>query len=558
MSEQQPQPHIVIVGAGISGIASAIALKRQLGFTNFTICEKTTSIGSTWRTSTYPGCASDIPCHLYSLSSDLNPDWSSHFATQPQILAYLQSLYRKHGLQRHTKFQTSVHEAEWNEERQVWRVTLRNEKMGKIMEEVIDACFLIYGLGGFMAPKYPKGISVEDFGRFKGDVWHSAEWRHDVDLKNKTVAVVGNGCSGAKIVPTLLLDTTTIVINFIRSPQWLVPMNQFQYSSLTKWIFRHVPLVMRWYRNAIFARADIEFLVFRKKNKRLREVAVKGLTSYIKSVAPASLWGKLIPDYPVGAKQIIVDPKYLESLGRPNVELQTEPIESLVGNGIRLKDGKIVEVDAVVFATGYSLEPTNLRIHGLNRTTIREYFDEHGGPTAYLGGNFPGFPNLSYIIGTPGHASLLFNMEAQIQLAIQLAAPIIQNFKSHRRTGVHSLTIKEDVTDSYNTWLQSRIASSVWPDCGESYYYVDGTSRTKNIAMFPGPAMLFWWFARKPRWGEWVVFGEGGRRLNGFELWFGHGIADRDVVMGAKILGALTMVWVSWMVLVLKDPRMST
>ncbi|KAJ3799799.1 hypothetical protein GGU11DRAFT_743028 [Lentinula aff. detonsa] len=289
-----------------------------------------------------------------------------------------------------------------------------------------------------------------------------------------------------------------------------------------------------------FEFADIESLVFREKNKRPREVAVK-LSEL--------------------SKQIIVDPKYFESLGRPNVELQTEPIESLVGNGIRLKDGKIVEVDAVVFATGYSLEPTNLRIRGLNGKTIREYFDEHGGPTAYLGGNFPGFPNLSYIIGAntaTGHASLLFNMEAQIQLAIQLAAPIIQNFKSHRRTGVHSLTIKEDVTESYNTWLQSRIAGSVWPDCGESYYNVDGTSRTKNIAMVPGPAMLFWWFARKPRWGEWVVFGEGGRRLNGFELWFGHGIADRDVVMGTKILGALTMVWVSWMVLVLKDSGMST
>ncbi|KAJ3783868.1 hypothetical protein GGU10DRAFT_334392 [Lentinula aff. detonsa] len=248
--------------------------------------------------------------------------------------------------------------------------------------------------------------------------------------------------------------------------------------------------------------ADIESLVFREKNERPREVAVK-LSEL--------------------SKQIIVDPKYFESLGRPNVELQTEPIESLVGNGIRLKEWEDCRGRCGCFCHG---EPTNLRIRGLNGKTIREYFDEHGGPTAYLGGNFSGFPNLSYIIGAnaaTGHASLLFNMEVQIQLAIQLAAPIIQNFKSHRRTGVHSLTIKED--------LQSRIAGSVWPDCGESYYYVDGTSRTKNIAMFPGPAMLFWWFARKPRWGK-------------------------DVVMGTKILGALTMVWVSWMVLVLKDSGM--
>ncbi|KAE9408829.1 FAD/NAD(P)-binding domain-containing protein [Gymnopus androsaceus JB14] len=413
--------HVAIVGGGISGIASGIALKRQLGFTNFTIYEKSSAVGGTWSTSTYPGCASDIPCHWYSLSSDLNPDWPSHFATQPQILAYWESVWRKHDLPSHTKFETSL-----------YHVTIRDEKTGET--SLVDAHFLIYGLGGFMAPQYPKSIPVEQLETFKGPVWHSAQWRHDVELKDKRVAVIGNGCSGAQIVPALSLESSTRVINFIRSPQWLVPMNNFQYGSSTKWIFRNFPFVMRWYRNAIMARADLEFMVFRKSNRRLREFAVKGLTSYIKSVSPEPLWDKLIPDYPVGAKQIIVDPKYLESLSRLNVELQTEPIECLVENGIKLKSGAVIEVDAIVFATGYSLastfesEPTNLRVRGLNGKTIREYFDESGGPTAYLGSNFPGFPNLCYIIGAnaaTGHASLLFDMEAQIQLAIQLATPVI-------------------------------------------------------------------------------------------------------------------------------------
>ncbi|KAJ3731159.1 hypothetical protein DFJ43DRAFT_1139404 [Lentinula guzmanii] len=390
------QPHLVIVGAGIS----------VRGFTDFT----------------------------------------------PQIFAYWQSLYKKHGLERHTKFQTSVHEAEWDEERQVWRVTLRKEKTGKYMEEMIDLKI--------------SGSSEDSCGGWQ---W---VFRKTFDSLN----LIGR------------------VINFIRSPQWLVPMVTVT-ESIPILLFDKMDhsacsfgyeMVQECYFGEgeflFFEFADIESLVFREKNKRPREVAVKGLTSCIKSVAPASLWGKLIPDYPVGTKQIIVDPKYLESLGRPNVELQTEPIESLVRNGIRTKDGKIVEVDAVVFATGYSLEPTNLRIRGLNGKTIREYFDEHGDQRrisveTFLGAN-----------AATGHASFLFNMEAQIQLAIQLAAPIIQNFKK----------------------LQSRIAGSVWPDCGESYYNVDGTSRTKNIAMVniamvPGPAMLFWWFARKPRWGS-IIF----------------------------------------------------
>ncbi|KIK69793.1 hypothetical protein GYMLUDRAFT_79861 [Collybiopsis luxurians FD-317 M1] len=557
-------PHVVIAGCGISGIASGIALKRQLGFSNFTIYEKSNGVGGTWRTSTYPGCASDIPCHWYSLSSDLNPNWPSHFATQPEILAYWESIWRRHNLSRHTKFETSVYESVWDEAAQVYNVTLRDESTGKM--SVVSANFVIYGLGGFMAPQYPKTVPLEQVKIFtKGAVWHSAEWRHDVELKNKRVAVIENGCSGAQIVPALASDPSIKVLNFIRSPQWLVPMNQFQYRPSIKWIFRHVPFIMRWYRNAIMARADLEFLVFRKKNRRLRELAIEGLTSYIKSVAPEALWEKLIPDYPVGAKQIIVDPKYLKSLSRPNVELRTEPIECLVENGIKLKNEQVVEVDAIVFATGYSLprsqEPTNLRIRGLNGKTIQEYFSEQGGPTAYLGGNFPGFPNLCYIIGTlflcpsytlrsfnyfaganaaTGHASLLFDMEAQIHLAMQLIEPVITR-------KITSLTIKQKVTDEYNAWLQRRIATSVWPSCTESYYYVDGTSSTKNIAMFPGPAMLFWWLARKPHWSEWEFFGANGRPLR--DRPFRLGLVDRDLILGSKVFGAVIVLLVSWVLM---------
>lgn len=137
-----------------------------------------------------------------------------------------------------------------------------------------------------------------------------------------------------------------------------------------------------------------------------------------------------------------------------------------------------------------------------------------------------------------GHASLLFDMEAQIQLAIQLATPVINR-------KLQSLTIKKKITNDYNTWIQSRIATSVWPECGESYYYVDGTSKTKNIAMFPGPATLFWWLARKPKWSEWDMFGPGGKRLTRKP----RGLVDRDIIWGMKILGAISILWVSWMVM---------
>ncbi|KAF5357592.1 hypothetical protein D9758_007474 [Tetrapyrgos nigripes] len=239
------------------------------------------------------------------------------------------------------------------------------------------------------------------------------------------------------------------------------------------------------------------------------------------------LWNKLIPRYPVGAKQIIVDPDYLSSFHRANVLLEDTPIKSLAEKSVKLKDGRIVPVDVVVFATGCSLEPEQLVIKGRKGKTIRQYFDEQGGPMVYLGCNFPGFPNLCYIIGTnaaTGHASLLFDIEAQIQLAVQLARPIIQG--KARSVG------HESVTNDYNKWLQERIATSVWLAC-ESCYYVDGTRNTKNIAMFPGPATLFWWLARKPRW-------EIGGEKEAEERW--------KSVKGAGLVGVLSVlvVWLAW------------
>ncbi|THV01618.1 hypothetical protein K435DRAFT_793227 [Dendrothele bispora CBS 962.96] len=301
-----------------------------------------------------------------------------------------------------------------------------------------------------------------------------------------------------------MISSVVIHDSWVSGKTWNCTSEQFPIRSITKWIFEHVPFVMRWHRNLIMARfkADFEFLIFRESNKRLRDMAQKGLTSYIKAKAPEALWDKLTPRYPVGAKQIIVDPDYLSSFHRPNVLLEDTPIAALVENGVKLQNGEVVPVDAVVFATGYSLEPETLVIRGHKGKTIKEYFNEHGGLTAYLGCNFPGFPNLCYIIGpnaATGHASLLFDMEAQIQLAIQLAKPVLQN-------QVQSIEIKESVTDEYNKWLQDRIATSVWPAASDIYYYVD---RTKNIAMFSGPATLFWWLARKPKWEEWEI--KGGR-----------------------------------------------
>ncbi|RDB21175.1 Baeyer-Villiger monooxygenase [Hypsizygus marmoreus] len=471
-TEKKRVPHVIIVGAGLAGISTAIQLKRQLGFENFTIYEKASAVGGTWRDNTYPGCGSDVPGHWYSLSTDLNPRWSTYYVDQPEIRAYWEDLYQKYNLPSHTKLGYGVVSAEWDSDSQLYRVVVRNTETGE--ETQAEANILIYAIGGFMSPLFPKDI--EGVEKFRGLTWHSAQWRHDVDLKGKRVGVIGNGCSAAQFVPEISVDPSVEVINFCRTPQWYIPRANF--------------------RNIIMARSDIVSLIFNKDNKRLLAMTKKTLSRYIAMTAPRDQVAALTPDYTPGCKRIIVDPGYLESLHRPNVSLRWDAIKGIVENGIELKTGEIVPLDVIIFGTGYCLEPTDLRVQG-RRETIHEYFASKGGPTAYIGTCMPGFPNCFTILGpnvATGHASVIFSQEAQIGLVSQLIQPIIQG-------KAKSFEVTEEATDEYNTWLQKRLTRSVWTECN-SYYQVGGQKETRITATFPGPVGLFWWLALRPRWSD--------------------------------------------------------
>ncbi|KAF9475842.1 FAD/NAD(P)-binding domain-containing protein [Pholiota conissans] len=486
-----PTPHVVIVGAGLAGITAAINLKTKLQFHNFTIYEQADAVGGTWRDNTYPGCGSDVPAHWYCLSTELNPNWKKYYAEQPELRVYWENLWLKHDLARHTVLSTSVLGAEWSNENQRYTVEVEDVKTGE--KSAVEAEAMFYAVGGFQGPLYPKDLPGRE--KFKGELFHSARWRHDVILKNKRVGVIGNGCSAAQFIPQISEDPSVEVVNFCRTPQWFIPREDFTYSTWVKWIFEHLPFIMRWYRNWIMARSDMSYLIFRKNNKALINITKKILTAYIKSKAPKDQLDKLIPNYAPGCKRIIVDPDYLESLNKPNVILTWDRIESIVENGIKLKTGEVVPLDVIIFGTGYSVEVTQLKVRGSHGGTMQEYFASKGGAMAYVGTCVPGFPNLYILLGpnvASGHASVIFSQEAQINFALQLVQPVLE-----RRA--KSFEVTHEATENYNEWLQKRLQTSVWTDC-VSYYQAGRNSKTRIIATFPGPASLFWWFCRRPEW----------------------------------------------------------
>ncbi|TFK55103.1 FAD/NAD(P)-binding domain-containing protein, partial [Heliocybe sulcata] len=479
----------------IAGISTAIALKTQLKYTNFTIYERAASVGGTWRDNTYPGCGSDVPGHAYSLSSELNPEWSSYLVSQPEIRAYWEKLFCKHELDNYTLFNHEIRSLDWDADAQLWRLTVVDREAGA--EKRVEAHLVVSAIGGFMYPLYP---DIQGRESFKGLTWHSARWRHDVDLTGKRVGVVGNGCSAAQLIPRISANPDVNVVNFCRTRQWYSPRVQYTYPAWSKLLFRNVPLLLWLYRNYLMVKAEFGYIIFNKRHRLPIKVVTKVFSNYIKRTAPAKYHDILIPPFPPGCKRIIIDPGFLESLHRPNVSMVWDPIEKIEETGITLGTGDFIPLDVIVYATGYGLNP-EAPMRGSMKLGIQEYFASQGGPTAYMGTCVPGLPNLFTLLGpnvATGHSSVIFSEEVQIQYVLQLMKPVIDG-------EVKSFEVQSAASDAYNAWLQKRMEDSVWTECNS--YYRSDRKHGKVVANFPGTMSLFWWTLRKPRWEDFKVVG---------------------------------------------------
>lgn len=486
-------PRVVIVGAGIAGITMAVNLRNQLHHDNFIIYEKAGSIGGTWRENTYPGCGSDVPGHWYCLSTEPNPFWKNLYITQPEIRAYWDEIYRKYDLASRTVLNTRVNLVEWDEENGVHNLTIEDVISGQVIQT--QAEIVIQAVGFFTTPMYPDIPGKE---KFTGPVWHSSQWRHDVDLKGMTVGVVGNGCSATQFMPVIAAEPTTRVVNFCRTPQWIAMRVNYHYPVCAKWAFAHVPFLMYAYRCYMMITGDLLWNIF-LANSSLSTLFKKILTWYMRRTAPAKYHDNLIPTYPPGCKRLVLDSNYLAALHQPNVDLHWAGIQEIVEDGIVLKTGEKVSLDAIIFGTGFYLAKRDVVFRGIGGHTLNNYFESEGG---YYGTLFPGFPNLFTIVGpnsASAHASLIFIIETQVNYILKLMKPIING-------QAKSLEVTQQATTHYNTWIQKRMASTIFLSCF-SYYRGDNRTGAKNVSTFPGMISLYWWITRKPRWNDFKVVG---------------------------------------------------
>src|SRR5579872_1595249 len=465
---------VLIVGGGFSGLCMAIKL-LEAGTNSFLLIEKSDDIGGTWYDNRYPGCACDIPSHLYSFSFEPSPDWSRMYPGQQEIHDYLKRCVERYELTSHIQLNTRFHEAVWNESEGAWHASA-----GEDMR--ICARVLVSGIGALHVPQYPQLKGIDSF---SGPKFHSSNWNHNVNLEGKNVAVVGTGASAIQFVPQIAPRAGRLFL-FQRTPPWIVPRMEFPIEEKWKRRFRRYPLIMRAFRQLIFWRQEFRVLGF-LGNRFVRGKATEIATHHLeKQIADPKMRAALKPNYELGCKRVLVSDDYYPALMKSNVELVTTGISEVREHSILTEDGGERPIDVLIFGTGFrATEPLiGIRIVGRAGVEIHDAWRER--MSAYLGVTVSGFPNLFLLLGPNtglGHNSVVLMIEAQVRYVMSC----LQLMKRHRRQvlEVRSETQKQFVAD-----IHRRLAGTVWQSGGCHSWYQD--QRTgENTALWPGSVVSY-------------------------------------------------------------------
>ncbi|MGP0031404.1 MAG: flavin-containing monooxygenase [Acidimicrobiales bacterium] len=469
---------IAIVGAGFSGLGSAIALAHEgYGGADVLVLERRGGPGGTWYDNSYPGCRCDVPSNLYSFSFAPNPDWSETFSTQPEIERYLQSVARRYGVLDRIAFRAELASARWDPGRSVW---VLETSRGSLTADV-----LIGGGGGLSEPSVP---DLTGASTFAGTSFHSAQWDHGHDLAGRRVAIIGTGASAIQFLPHVQQQAGHVTL-FQRTPPWVFPHRNRRTRGIERMAFRRLPWTQRASRARHYWTGELLLGSMLIRNspmlKRLEGLARRFLE---RQVTDPELRAKLTPTYTPGCKRLLQSNDYYPALQRPNVTVETEKILELVPAGVVTADGVLHEVDTVIYGTGFRItdNPMAERVVGADGRTLKEHWSASGvGMSAYCGSTIPGFPNFFMLAGPNtgiGHTSLVVMIEAQI-------AHVTGALRALASRGAAVVEVRSEVAARWASEIQAKAAPTVWNSGGCSSWYLDEAGR--NTTLWPDYTFRF-------------------------------------------------------------------
>jgi len=399
-----------VIGAGMSGILSAIELERA-GYRDIALYEKGDRVGGTWRENTYPGLSCDVPSHLYSYSFALTPEWSRRFSPGAEIRSYFERIAREHDVERRIRFGDEVVRCEWTDGR--WHLeTARGHR------DVADV--VIAATGVLHHPNIPE---LDGMDTFEGAMFHSARWDHDVELDGARVGIIGTGSTAVQIVSAIVGRVEHLAL-FQRTAQWILPQENPPYSDEEQAHFREDPAALE----ALHVQLREAFGVFAvavvdAESPVMKMIEAACLANLEDNVHDPELREQLRPDYRAACKRLIISPDFYDAIQQPNAEVVTDPIECIEPGGVRTKDGRVHELDVIVLATGFHADAfmRPMEIVGRDGTRLAAAWADR--PNAYLSISIPDFPNLFMLNGPNGpvgNFSLVQVAELQFGYILQL------------------------------------------------------------------------------------------------------------------------------------------
>ncbi|MEU6844487.1 NAD(P)/FAD-dependent oxidoreductase [Streptomyces sp. NPDC046716] len=478
---------VAVIGSGFGGLGAAVRLRRE-GITDFVVLERASTVGGTWRDNSYPGCACDVPSHLYSFSFAPNPDWPRTFSGQERIQEYLEGVADTFRLRPHIRFDSEVKQARWDSEKLWWEV--------ETAQGVITADVVVSATGPLSDPKIPE---IKGLDSFPGKVFHSARWDHDYDLRGKRVAMIGTGASAIQIVPAVQKEVGRLTL-FQRTPPWVMPRADRAISRAERWLHRQLPFTTQARRGLLWGIRELQVQAFTKRPNELGMVEQLAKRNMHRAVKDPALRAKLTPDYRIGCKRILLSNAYYPALAQPNVDVVASGLSEIRGNTLVAADGTEAEVDAIVFGTGFHVTdmPIAERVVGADGVSLAESWK--GGMAALRGATAAGFPNFMTIIGPNtglGNSSMILMIESQLNyLADYMRQLTVLG-------GRVALTPRETAVSGWNNRVQDRMKRTVWNTGGCDSWYLDENGR--NTTVWPGTTTEFRQATRRVDVGEYEV-----------------------------------------------------
>jgi cyclohexanone monooxygenase len=468
----------VVIGAGFAGLYMLHRL-RQMGL-SARAYEAGSGVGGTWFWNRYPGARCDVESleYSYSFSEELQKEWqwTERYASQPEILRYLNHVADRFDLKRDIVFNTRVTSTIFDESTNRWTVVADQG-------ERVSARFCVMATGCLSTSKLPEVKGIETF---QGKTYHTGHWPHEgVDFTGQRVGVIGTGSSGIQTIPNVAKQASHLYV-FQRTPNFSVPAHNAPIPAETQQDWRqhgveyrdrarHTPFGLmfelnqrsaldatpeerqstyeaRWNYGGLGMMGSFADLLY---NKQANDTAAEFLRAKIRGIVhDPALAEKLVPrDFPVATKRLCVDTGYYATFNRDNVtlvELRKTPIEEVTPTGIRTSEAEY-KLDSIVFATGFdALTGTlcNMDIRGRAGLAFKQKWSD--GPRSYLGIMVAGFPNM-FIITGPGSPSVMSNMVVSIEQHVDWIADCLEYLRDQHVATIEATGDAEDAWGAHVT-----------------------------------------------------------------------------------------------------------